>query len=283
MKLSAPAKVNLHLRVLHRREDGFHDLETLMVPLTLADDITVAISIGRTVKVTCDQADVPLGDDNLATRAAQLFSRATGQQFGAEIGITKRIPMGAGLGGGSSDAAAVLIALDALFKARLGPEGLENLAAQLGSDVAFFIRNTPAWCRGRGELITPFAMPEPLSLLLVRPPFGVETPWAYQRWAGSQSVAPELEAEQTLGWVSIVNSLERPVFEKYLLLPTLKKWLLAQPETRVAAMSGSGSTMFAVLKDQADGPALEKRVRAVFGESLWTTLCQTTETRQAGA
>lgn len=275
MKLSAPAKVNLHLRILHRREDGFHDLDTLMVPLSLADDITVEISIGRTVRVSCDQEGVPLGKDNLATRAAQLFSRDTGHQFGAEIGITKRIPMGAGLGGGSSNAASVLIALDALFETRLGPEGLEKLAAQIGSDVAFFIRNTPAWCRGRGELITPFAMPESLPLLLVRPPFGVETPWAYQHWATAQSVDPALEAEQSLGWVNIVNSLERPVFEKYLLLPTLKKWLLAQPETRVAAMSGSGSTMFAVLKDEADGPALEIRVREVFGESLWTNLCRT--------
>ncbi len=275
MKLSAPAKVNLHLRVLHRREDGFHDIETLMVPLSLADEIALEITTGSEVEVSCDQSDVPLGADNLVTRAARLFAEATGRQFGVRIHIAKRIPMGAGLGGGSSDAAAVLIALDRLLETDLGLVGLEGLAAQIGSDCAFFIRNVPAWCRGRGELISPCEIPEQLPMLLIRPPFGVETPWAYKHWAASQSIAEELEAPQSLGWVTVVNSLERPVFEKYLFLPTLKKWLLAQPETRVAAMSGSGSTTFAILHDAADGPALERRVREVFGESLWTALCTT--------
>jgi len=275
MKLSAPAKVNLHLRILHRREDGFHDLETLMVPLSLADEVSVTVTPEGPIRLTCNRPEVPLGEDNLATRAAQLFARETGRTFGADIHLTKRIPMGAGLGGGSSDAAAVFVALDALLDAQLGVEALERMAAQLGSDISFFIRRTPAWCRGRGELITPCVVPEELPLLLVRPPFGVDTPWAYKNWAGSHSIRPELEAEQDLGWVSVVNSLERPVFEKYLLLPAMKAWLLEQPETRVAAMSGSGSTMFAVLKDEADGPALEARVRETFGDSLWTSLCRT--------
>jgi 4-diphosphocytidyl-2-C-methyl-D-erythritol kinase len=277
MKLSAPAKVNLHLRILQRREDGFHDIETLMVPLSLADEIWVETSAGSLIELACDLPDVPLGDENLATRAARLFARETGREFSAKISITKRIPMGAGLAGGSSNGAAVLVALDEIFQTNLGPERLENLAAQLGSDVAFFIRQTPAWCRGRGEQITPFVLPEILHFLLLRPPFGVETPWAYQRWAGSHSIAEELEAPQSLGWVSIVNSLERPVFEKFLLLPAIKQWLLAQPETRVAAMSGSGSTMFAVLHRESDGPALEERAQATFGDTLWTALCRSTQ------
>jgi len=275
MKLSAPAKVNLHLRILERRPDGFHDIETLMVPLSIADEISVDLSPSGGIEVSCDRPDVPLGVDNLVTRAAQLFAEATGREFGAKIHIAKRIPMGAGLGGGSSDAAAVLVALDRLLHTGFDVAAMEGLAAQIGSDCAFFIRNIPAWCRGRGELIEPFAIPEQLPILLIRPPFGVETPWAYKSWASSTSVAPELEAPQSLGWVTIVNSLERPVFEKYLYLPTLKKWLLEQPETRAAAMSGSGSTTFAILKNEADGPALERRVREVFGESLWTALCTT--------
>ena len=115
MKLRAPAKVNLHLRIRDRRADGFHELDTLIVPISLADEITVTTSLGRTVKIQCDYPGIPLGDDNLATRAAHLFSQQTGRQFAATIEITKHIPPGAGLGGGHSAAAVgVLVALFAL-------------------------------------------------------------------------------------------------------------------------------------------------------------------------
>lgn len=275
MKLPAPAKVNFHLRILGRRPDGFHDLETLMVPVSLADEITVTTSLGRSVTVVCDNPEVPLGETNLVSRAAKEFSRQTGHHFAADIAIKKRIPMGAGLGGGSSDAAAVLIALDALFETRLGVTELQRLAAHLGSDVPFFIRRHPAWCRGRGEIIEPCEVPETVPLLLIKPPFGVETPWAYKQWATARELPGGYEAGQDLGWVRVVNDLERPVFEKFLLLPVMKKWLCDQPEVRVAAMSGSGSTLFAVLRDAGSGLDLERRVKVRFGETLWTARCET--------
>ena len=275
MKLPAPAKVNLHLRILGRRPDGFHEIETLMAPLTLADDVSVEITEGGSeVEVTCDLPEVPTGSDNLAAAAVRKFARATGRTFSARIHIEKRIPMGAGLGGGSSDAASVLIALDKLFETRLGIAGLEELAAPLGSDVPFFIRGVPALCRGRGERIEPHPLPERLPLLLLKPEFGVETPWAYRQWAEARVMAPESEIEQDLGGLTVFNSLERPVFEKFLLLPTLKRWLLNRPEVRVAAMSGSGSTMFAVLHDSAMAPALREAVTAAFGP-LWLESCET--------
>jgi len=277
MKLPAPAKVNLHLRILGQRADGFHDIETLIVPVTLSDEITVETSLGRTVGVFCDNPDVPLGEHNLASRAAHEFSRQTGLEFAARIDIAKRIPMGAGLGGGSSDAAAVLIALDSIFETRLGVTELQRMAAHLGSDVPFFIRHNPAWCRGRGEIIEPCEVPEKLSLLLIKPPFGVETPWAYKNWAASRILPGDFEQEQDLGWVRIFNSLERPVFEKFLVLPVMKHWLIAQPEVRAAAMSGSGSTLFAVLKAGASGEALKARVKESFGPGLWTAFCETLE------
>jgi 4-diphosphocytidyl-2-C-methyl-D-erythritol kinase len=277
MKLPAPAKVNLHLRILGKRADGFHTIETLMVPVLLSDEITVETSLGRTVRVTCDNPDVPMGEHNLAVRAAHEFSRQTGRQFAARIDIKKRIPMGAGLGGGSSDAATVLIALDSIFETRLGVTELQRMAAHLGSDVPFFIRRHPAWCRGRGEIIEPFEIPEKLPLLLIKPAFGVETPWAYKHWSASHEMPGDYEKEQDLGWVKVFNSLERPVFEKFLVLPVMKQWLLAQPEVRVAAMSGSGSTMFAVLKEGASGGDLEARVKEHFGPSLWTASCETLE------
>lgn len=273
MKLSAPAKVNLHLRILRKRPDGFHDLETLMAPISLADEITVELADDRTVTMTCDQAEVPAGPANLAVRAAEEFARQTGREFGARIELRKRIPMGAGLGGGSSDAAAVLIALDTILETRLGAGSLEEMAARLGSDVPFFIRRRAAWCRGRGEITEPCDLPEKLPLLLLKPAFGIETPWAYKNWATSHSLPGDFGEEQDLGWVKIVNSLERPAFEKFLVLPAMKQWLRAQPEVRAAAMSGSGSTMFAVLRQDAGD--LELRAKERFGESLWTAVCET--------
>jgi len=275
MKLPAPAKVNLHLRILGQRADGFHNIETLMVPVTLADEVTVQTSRGRTVRVFCDNPDVPQGEHNLAARAAQEFSRQTGREFAARIDIVKRIPMGAGLGGGSSDAATVLIALDSIFETRLGMTELQRMAAHLGSDVPFFIRNNPAWCRGRGEIMEACEVPEKLPLLLMKPSFGVETPWAYKNWAVSRELPGCFEQEQDLGWVKIFNALERPVFEKFLVLPLMKQWLIAQPEVRVAAMSGSGSTLFAVLKAGASCEALAARVKESFGPGLWTAFCET--------
>lgn len=275
MKMRALAKVNLHLRILGRREDGFHDIETLMVPVSLGDELVVETSLGRTVKVECGHPDVPTDADNLVTRAARQFSEDTGRRFAVRILLEKKIPMGAGLGGGSSDAAAVLLALDAIFETHLGSEKLEAMAAKLGSDVPFFIRQKPAICRGRGEIIEPFVVTEKFPLLLVKPPFGVETPWAYKSWAASRSLPGGYEKAQKLGELEVSNALERPVFEKFPVLAVMKKWLLEQRAVRAAAMSGSGSTMFAVLKDSAAGPMLEKRIKEVFGSTLWTALCET--------
>jgi 4-diphosphocytidyl-2-C-methyl-D-erythritol kinase len=274
MKLRAPAKVNLQLRVHGRRPDGFHEIETLMVPISLADEITVETFAGSAVRVSCDDPTVPADEKNLAATAAREYSRHTGLQFGAQIGIRKRIPTGAGLAGGSSDAAAVLVALDTIFETRLGVDGLEKVAAKVGSDVPFFIRGLPALCRGRGEIIEPFHVPERLRLLLLKPPFGVETPWAYKSWAASHSLSGGPEEEQDLGWIQIFNSLERPVFEKFLVLPVMKGWLTQQREVRAAGMSGSGSTLFAVLREEDGGSDLEKRVKARFGDTLWTAFCE---------
>jgi 4-diphosphocytidyl-2-C-methyl-D-erythritol kinase len=275
MKLRAPGKVNLQLRVLGRRADGFHEIETLILPISLADEISVEVVAEGTVAVFCDDPDVPEGESNLAAKAASEFSRRTGLRFGARIAIRKRIPPGAGLGGGSSDAAAVLVALDSIFETRLGIERLEGMAALLGSDVPFFVRGRPAICRGRGEIMEPIDVSEKLKLLLLKPPFAVETPWAYKAWAASRSLPGGPEGEQDLGWTKIFNGLERPVFEKFLALPVMKEWLRQQPEVRAAAMSGSGSALFAVLTEGGRGHDLEDRLKEEFGDTLWTALCET--------
>jgi 4-diphosphocytidyl-2-C-methyl-D-erythritol kinase len=274
MKVRAPAKVNLQLRILGRRAEGFHDIETIIVPLSLSDELTIDVFPGDTITLTCDDPAVPVGRSNLAIAAAYEFQEETGLRFAATIHLRKRIPISAGLGGGSSDAATVLSALEQLLDTKLGIKGLQKIAARIGSDVPFFVRPRPATCRGRGEIIEPFEVPENLSIFLMKPPFGVETSWAYRAWASAQSAPERLEVEQDLGWIKIFNALERPVFEKFIILPVMKDWLLRQPEVRAAAMSGSGSTFFALLRDDASGSSLERRVKAMFGETLWTASCQ---------
>jgi 4-diphosphocytidyl-2-C-methyl-D-erythritol kinase len=275
MKVRAPAKVNLQLRILGRRADGFHDIETIIMPVSLSDELTIEISSGDVISLTCDDPELPIDQSNLARAAAHEFQQETGLRFAASIQLRKHIPIAGGLGGGSSDAAAVLSALDQLLDSRLGIESLQKIAARIGSDVPFFVHPGPAICRGRGEIIEPFVAPKNLDVLLMKPPFGVETAWAYKAWATARAAPDGLEAEQDLGWIKIFNALERPVFEKFIVLPVMKDWLLNQPEVRAAGMSGSGSTIFALLRDNASGGPLEQRAKALFGKTLWTALCQT--------
>jgi 4-diphosphocytidyl-2-C-methyl-D-erythritol kinase len=273
MKLSAPAKINLSLEVRGKRADGFHEIESLMVPITLAD--TLAIEPGGTgIAFTCSDPGLPADDTNLVVRAAKLFFQRMKIEPGVKIDLEKKIPHGAGLGGGSSDAATTLIALDRIFNTRLGREALAGMAAEIGSDIPFFVYESAAVCRGRGEIVTPVAFPHRLPLLLLKPEFGVPTPWAYQRWRDALELPGVPYTAQPFPWGKLVNDLERPVFEKYLFLAALKRWLLEQPEVAGALMSGSGSTTLAVLREGAQAGGLAQRARARHG-GLWTCACST--------
>ena len=277
MKWLAPAKINLSLRVLGRREDGFHEIETLMVPLSLADEVEIELRAGAApIELVCSDPSLPTGPGNLAYRAAEVFRRAVAPGLPpVRITLTKHVPHGAGLGGGSSDAAAVLLGLDQIHGSRQPVARLAALAAELGSDVPFFVYRSAAVCRGRGDRVEPVPFSARLSLLLLKPPFPVPTPWAYRRWRESRPLPGVLYAAQTFVWGELVNDLERPVFEKYLLLAELKTWLLGQPEVAGALLSGSGSTVLAVLHDPGTGAeALAARARDNFGE-LWTLPCET--------
>ncbi len=274
MEFLAPAKVNLTLRVLRRRDDGFHEVETLMAPISIFDTLEIERRENGGLLFTCSAPALPTDERNLAVRAAQHFCGSFGFQPNVSISLKKEIPHGAGLGGGSSDAATVLLALDLLFRTELPREELASLAAELGSDVPFFIHHSPAWCRGRGELVEPCALPS-LPLLLIKPPFGVPTPWAYQHWRDSLEIPGVSYSAPPFAWGELVNDLERPVFEKFLQLAELKCWLLAQPETAGALMSGSGSTVFAVLHEKAGGPALAQRFLAEFSTAFWLGLAET--------
>lgn len=275
MQLLAPAKINLSFEVKGRRADGFHEIETMMVPIALADRLTIERGgdDGR-VHFSCDDPSLPGGEDNLVVRAANLFRERTKVAGGITIALEKKIPHGAGLGGGSSDAASTLLALDELFETGLAQEELLELAAQLGSDVPFFVVRSAAVCRGRGELVTPIPLKANLPLLLLKPDFGVPTLSAYARWKDSRELPGVDYSQQEFAGLEFVNDLERPVFEKFVFLARLKTWLRQQPEVAVALMSGSGSTLFAVLREGVEGEELADRARTNIDPTLWSCVTQ---------
>jgi 4-diphosphocytidyl-2-C-methyl-D-erythritol kinase len=276
MQVVAPAKINLSLRVLGRRSDGFHEIETFIAPISLCDDIKIEQRSGKQkIAFRCDDPSLPKGDDNIVMRAANIFFKKTNITSGVSIVLKKTIPHGAGLGGGSSDAASTLLALNELFEANLPREALAKMAEMIGSDVPFFIFQSAAVCKGGGELVSPIRLREQLSVLLLKPEFGVPTQWAYSRWRDSHEIPGVLYGGQQFTQESFVNDLERPVFEKFIFLAQLKMWLLNQPEVGAALMSGSGSTVFAVVRDHVDVDRLATRAKGEMDPELWTCVCNT--------
>jgi len=276
MQVIAPAKINLSLRVLGRRSDGFHEIQTLIAPISLCDEIKIEQRSGKQkIVFRCDDPSVPKGEDNIVVGAANVFFKETNINSGVSIELKKRIPHGAGLGGGSSDAASTLLALNELFETNLPREALTKMAEMIGSDVPFFIFQSAAVCKGRGELVSQTRLREQLPVLLMKPEFGVPTQWAYSRWRDSRGIPGVSYGGQQFAQQSFVNDLERPVFEKFAFLAQLKMWLLKQSEVGAALMSGSGSTVFAVIRENTGSDVLAKRARAELDTELWTCVCET--------
>jgi 4-diphosphocytidyl-2-C-methyl-D-erythritol kinase len=260
MHLLAPAKINVYLRIVGQRPDGYHLLDSLMVPVSLYDEISLAVAPrahddqSGTVRivVTCAPPTTPEDETNLAYKAAALLCQEAGIQAHITITLQKRIPVGAGLGGGSSDAAAVLKGLNTLLALGFTEAQLGVLAARLGADVPFFIPCCPAQVQGIGEILIPVPTLPTRWLVLVVPPFGVSTPWAYQRFDALlqpedavASVAPSWPTAQwptSEGWV---NDLERAVMPTYPQIGAIKQRLL-HLGAEGALMSGSGSAVFGV-------------------------------------
>jgi len=274
MQVLAPAKINLSLKILGRRDDGFHEIETLISPISLADKIDIEPQ-SRWIDFSCDDPTVPSGDENLIVRAAKAFFERTKISGGVTIKLQKQIPHGAGLGGGSSDAASVLVALNKLFEAKLSGEELAKLGSTIGSDVSFFLFESAAVCKGRGEIVSPTKLKKKCSILLLKPAFSVLSAWAYSRWQDSKEIPGISYRTQNFDGQDFVNDLERPVFEKFVFLAQLKAWLLKQAEVGAALMSGSGSTVFAVLRPNADVDLLTKRTREELDHEIWTCACET--------
>ncbi|MEE9161712.1 MAG: 4-(cytidine 5'-diphospho)-2-C-methyl-D-erythritol kinase [Candidatus Neomarinimicrobiota bacterium] len=263
LTVKANAKINLGLRITGRRDDGYHLLHTLYQELDFGDTLTLSegSSGSVTLRVTGPAArGVPAGGDNLCMRAARLLQERVGTRRGVHVVLKKRVPPESGLGGGSSDAAAVLRGLNGYWQAGLGEAELTALAGTLGADVPFFIRGGLQLGEGEGKLLTPLDKQLAVAVVLVIPPISVETAWAYGQLTGRDSwpAAPafdRLVAQTPLPWERFTNDFEELVFHRYKGLAELKRGLLDAGALH-ASLAGSGSAVYGLFDDAQDLAAL---------------------------
>jgi 4-diphosphocytidyl-2-C-methyl-D-erythritol kinase len=260
-RVRAYAKLNLGLEVLGTRQDGYHELRTIFQTITLHDDVVLR-SRPRDVTFVCDHPDVPAGEDNLALRAAVLLRRYAKVERGVEISLVKRIPVAGGLGGGSSDAAAVLMGLDRLWRLGLGPDGLHALARRLGADVPFFLIGGTALGLARGDEVFPLFRQIRAEVVVVDPERPLSTAAVFKRL--DASLTPRENANKIFRFVSsdlagqgkafpiLSNDLERPALEEAPDLAArvdLIRGILVREGALMASLSGSGASFFGLFDD----------------------------------
>jgi 4-diphosphocytidyl-2-C-methyl-D-erythritol kinase len=281
-QLLAPAKINLHLEILGLRPDNFHELAMVMQSVELADLVEVKAAVDERIILHCDVAEVPQDETNLAYRAAVLIRQHCGRQEGVEIILHKRIPMAAGLAGGSGNAAAVLVGLNLLWNLGLSIAELQSIGAELGSDVPFCISGGTAIATGRGEEITNISPLQQGAVVLGKyRSLSVSTPWAYQayrqQFEDSYAIGDELVAKsQAIHQIKLIqaisdqditkigkllyNDLEKVVLPEYPLVAELRA-AFGRTDHLGVMMSGSGPTVFALTKDLAGAESIAKAVR----------------------
>lgn len=285
LEKASPCKVNLLLNILGKRPDGFHELETVMHPVNVCDRLSFTRAAAG-VQLTCNHPELPVDARNLVFRAATAFRQAAGIADGVKLHLEKHIPMAAGLGGGSGNAATTLLGLNELFGQPLDAAQLQDLAATLGSDVPFFLQSKPALATGRGESVIslePFPCLQQAAILLVHPGFGIATAWAYRELArfpaalnGQPGRAEKLittlrSNDLSAAGREFYNSLEAPALEKFPVLALYQEFFREQGAA-VALMSGSGSTTFAIFADRARAEAAVEPFQREFGSVGWLTV-----------
>ncbi len=249
--LKAHAKINLCLSVLGRRPDGYHDVEMLMQMVGLSDEVTVAARDSAGVRITCDSDAVPQGEDNIAWKAGHALLKRAGRGAGFSITVRKAIPVAAGLGGGSSDAAAVLVAANELLGAGLKREQLAEIGAKLGMDVPFFLYGPTALARGRGELLTELTPMPVMRILLVNPGFETSTAWVYKNL--NLRLTKKVDCNKILRLAvgnmaaGLHNDLETVTAAAHPEIHAIRQALLEQGAAGVL-MSGSGPTVFGIFE-----------------------------------
>ncbi len=278
----SPCKVNLLLNILGKRADGFHELETVMQPVNICDEM-VFERTGVGLQLTCSNPELPVDSKNLVHRAAAAFLSAAKISDDVRIHLQKNLPLAGGIGGGSANAAVTFSALNELFDSPLPPEKLHELAAALGSDVPFFLYDQPALATGRGEKVQTlekFPALQGKAFFLVHPGFGISTPWSYQNLArfpealnGQTGRAQKLvsllrSGDLKAATAEFYNSLEAPAFDKFPVLELYKEFL-RENGALVSLMSGSGSTTFAIAENLEAAEALAEKFKSQFGDHGW--------------
>jgi 4-diphosphocytidyl-2-C-methyl-D-erythritol kinase len=300
VEVLAPAKVNLFFEVLSRRDDGFHEIETLMAPISLYDTLTLSDDPSGAISIRCRQTiglsdlqtgtedteasveSVPEGDANIAVRAVRRLADRAGVQRGAKLQLVKRVPMAAGLGGGSSDAAAALVAANLVWNLKWRHEQLAEVAAELGSDVPFFLGRGPAICQGRGEKIAPVEGLGTTHLVLVRPPAGLSTAAVYRACTPGNpplavnSMVERLRRSGVAGIGPIAHN--RLLDAARRLSPWIDRTLIALNKENCPAvgMSGSGTTCFAACRSATHARQVATRIRNVAKGGSWVRVVNTT-------
>ncbi|MDN3513611.1 MAG: 4-(cytidine 5'-diphospho)-2-C-methyl-D-erythritol kinase [Candidatus Brocadia sp.] len=270
IKIAAPAKINLFLEILGKRPDGYHEIETVMQGISLYDYIYLE-NHEKDVEFTCSNPKLTVGEDNLVLRAVRLFQKETNIFRGVKIHLDKRIPIGAGLGGGSSDAAATLSGLNTLWKVGYDEEKLMSLAEKLGSDTPFFVLGNTAICKGRGEVVTPYTLPVKYNYIIVYPRFEVSTATVYKNFEivltkDLKDVSFFLQSlssgsPERLG-SCLYNRLEEVVFRLYPDIERIKK-TLAKFNFCGILISGSGSALYGLCKEEGDSKEIERQIEAL--------------------
>jgi 4-diphosphocytidyl-2-C-methyl-D-erythritol kinase len=263
VKIRAPAKVNVRLRVVGKRQDGYHLLDTIMVPVSLYDEIEIIKTragqkdavASKQLEVTCDHPLVPAGEKNLAYQAARLLLKDKNIRQGVRIHIKKLIPVGAGLGGGSSDAASVLLGLNRLLRLNYSSKELERISLSLGADVPFFIHAVPARARGIGERLTPIKGFPSWWMIILDPELPVSTAWVYRNFqvkltkpGVNNSINSLLGSPEKIRRL-LVNDLESVTVRRHPKIGLLKE-KLTRTGAMGALMSGSGSSVFGVFNSR---------------------------------
>ena len=269
LRLRAPAKVNFRLDVLKRRPDGYHELRMIMQRIDLCDEIELSLCGKPGISLSCNHPYVPRDSRNIVWRAADELLKLSGSAIGINIDLKKIIPVGAGLGGGSSDAATTLMGLNELLGTRLTDQQLMDIGLRLGADVPFFIFKRAAVAEGVGEKLQPLVDIPKLWLLLINPGIHVSTSWAYRNLnLTSEKVAAKLpflykSAAEVCSILS--NDLESVTLQRYPVIGEIKEKLMAAG-AEGALMSGSGSTVFAVFSSE---PSAKNALDALSFDNKW--------------
>ena len=276
MTTRAYAKINLDLRLGRRRPDGFHPIDTFFIRVDLFDTLDAEVTNnGKCTLVVEGDSKLSHGNDNLVLRAAQLLQKHTAKGLGVHLNLKKVIPQGAGLGGGSSDAASTLLLLRKLWSISCTDEELSSLGSELGSDVPFFLQPYAARATGRGEIIQPVHLKDLPWAILIHPGFPSPTAAAYAAYAKTPTPSPEgLPLHLTQGDSSRLtlhprNDLEGPVEKKFIWIRAAREWLQKQSGVLAARMSGSGSTVFGLWHTQKEVDRVVSLAKSYFGSEAW--------------